>query len=221
MTRARWAVRLGVWALLVAAFCLLLRYDILLMRWRYDVIGNGPSGLMKQFLQSFRDFGQFLPITVVLVVVATYDRRRHMIILAVIFAELLAAVIYNPGKMTIVRYRPRTAIEEVAGLDTLLNQQTWEGLQLGNMEHKTQSFPSGHSASAFAFATVMIWFYPPLGWLFWVLATGCAASRFLNAVHWPSDCLVGAIIGYAAAWMALRPSVWSWPITCYRRISKR
>jgi membrane-associated phospholipid phosphatase len=65
------------------------------------------------------------------------------------------------------------------------------------------SFPSGHSGAAFAFAAVLARFYPRLRWVFWVLAAGCAVSRSLDAVHWPSDCLAGATIGYAAGWLVL------------------
>lgn len=60
------------------------------------------------------------------------------------------------------------------------------------------SFPSGHAASAFAFATAaghgVVAFDLPLR----VLATAVAYSRVHTGVHYPGDVLVGALIGGAA-----------------------
>ena len=53
-------------------------------------------------------------------------------------------------------------------------------------------------------AGILAFYYRPARGLLWTLAAGCAISRYLDAVHWPSDCLAGATIGYLAAWAALR-----------------
>jgi membrane-associated phospholipid phosphatase len=71
----------------------------------------------------------------------------------------------------------------------------------------SSSFPSGHAASAFAFATAAghgaVAFDLPLR----VLATVVAYSRVHTGVHYPGDVLVGALIGGAAgnAVAAIRP----------------
>ncbi|MCL2329987.1 MAG: phosphatase PAP2 family protein [Phycisphaerae bacterium] len=87
--------------------------------------------------------------------------------------------------------------------------RSWRGLAFfSNQEGSSQSFPSGHSGAAFALAGVLAWFYPPLALLWWALAVGCSASRYVDAVHWVSDCIAGACIGYMAAQLALRPHWW-------------
>ncbi|HEX3317045.1 MAG TPA: phosphatase PAP2 family protein [Solirubrobacteraceae bacterium] len=62
----------------------------------------------------------------------------------------------------------------------------------------SSSFPSGHAASAFAFATAAghanLAFDVPLR----VLATLVAYSRIHTGVHYPGDVLVGALIGGVA-----------------------
>jgi membrane-associated phospholipid phosphatase len=57
------------------------------------------------------------------------------------------------------------------------------------------SFPSGHSASAFAFATAVSRDNPWLAIGIQFLAGGVAYSRVHTGVHYPGDTVVGALIG--------------------------
>jgi PAP2 superfamily protein len=62
-----------------------------------------------------------------------------------------------------------------------------------------RSFPSGHSATSFAFAAVIAHRYPDRKWIKWgayALATGVSLSRYPAKKHYPSDILMGATIGY-------------------------
>ncbi|MGX7681638.1 phosphatase PAP2 family protein [Jatrophihabitans sp. DSM 45814] len=60
------------------------------------------------------------------------------------------------------------------------------------------SFPSGHAASAFAFATAAGSELPLLSPPLQALATAVAYSRVHTGVHYPGDVIVGAAIGSAA-----------------------
>ncbi len=71
--------------------------------------------------------------------------------------------------------------------------------------HDRQSFPSGHSATAFAlfalaFLTVHQKFWQIIGLL---LTVGIALSRVMVGVHWPIDCLIGAALGILAVLLAI------------------
>ena len=57
------------------------------------------------------------------------------------------------------------------------------------------SFPSGHSASSFAAATALAFFYPKAASVAYTLATGVALSRVHLGVHFPSDTAVGGAFG--------------------------
>jgi len=57
------------------------------------------------------------------------------------------------------------------------------------------SFPSGHSASAFAFATAVSRDNPWLAIAIQFLAGGVAYSRVHTGVHYPGDTVAGALIG--------------------------
>lgn len=62
-----------------------------------------------------------------------------------------------------------------------------------------RSFPSGHSATSFAFAAVIAHRYPKNKWIKWgayALATGVSLSRYPAKKHFPSDILIGATLGY-------------------------
>jgi undecaprenyl-diphosphatase len=63
----------------------------------------------------------------------------------------------------------------------------------------TGSFPSGHSTTAFACATVIAWADPRLAAPVFVLAALVAWSRVYVGVHYPLDVIGGAALGVLVA----------------------
>jgi undecaprenyl-diphosphatase len=61
------------------------------------------------------------------------------------------------------------------------------------------SFPSGHTLHAVAFTLVALAYYPPLAWLLIPFTVLIALSRVVLGLHYPSDVLVGALLGAAIA----------------------
>ena len=59
------------------------------------------------------------------------------------------------------------------------------------------SFPSGHTASSFACATVLAAAVPKAAPAFYLLALAIGFSRIYDGVHWPLDVLGGAVLGIA------------------------
>lgn len=72
---------------------------------------------------------------------------------------------------------------------------------------RTTSFPSGHAASAAAFATGVALEIPALAVPVGGLAAVVGASRIATGVHYPSDVAAGFVLGTAAGLLTLR---W-WP----------
>jgi undecaprenyl-diphosphatase len=72
---------------------------------------------------------------------------------------------------------------------------------------RTTSFPSGHAASAAAFATGVALELPVLAVPAGALAAAVGASRVVTGMHYPSDVLAGFATGAAAGLLTLR---W-WP----------
>ncbi|HEX3207616.1 MAG TPA: phosphatase PAP2 family protein, partial [Propionibacteriaceae bacterium] len=60
---------------------------------------------------------------------------------------------------------------------------------------ESTSFPSGHSASAFAFAYTVGRHYPGLAVPIRLLASAVAYSRVHTGVHYPGDVVLGSIVG--------------------------
>jgi len=61
-----------------------------------------------------------------------------------------------------------------------------------------RSFPSGHTSNAFAWATVLADLYPKASPAFYGAASAVAFGRVRLGAHYPSDVLVGALVGYMA-----------------------
>ena len=99
----------------------------------------------------------------------------------VIALAIAAAVANGPAKLLVRRRRPFHPSQPA----------------LIHMPRST-SFPSGHSAAAFAFATAASAELPPLAPVLLPLAAAVAYSRVHLGVHYPSDAVAGVAIGIGA-----------------------
>lgn len=72
----------------------------------------------------------------------------------------------------------------------------------------SSSFPSGHTASAFAFAVGASTEVPPLAVPLLGLAGAVGYSRVHTGVHYPGDVAAGALLGTAIAWSTRK----LWPV---------
>src|SRR5690606_38916006 len=76
LTGARVIRRILIWLALLAGLLLLMQFDVALMRWRFRMIPDEPSGGLRQVLFGLRDFGQLVPMVAAGVIVFLSDRRR-------------------------------------------------------------------------------------------------------------------------------------------------
>ncbi len=61
------------------------------------------------------------------------------------------------------------------------------------------SFPSGHTLHSVACSVILTAYYPMLGFVVWPLTGLIAVSRVVLGLHYPSDVVVGALIGAITA----------------------
>ncbi len=71
-------------------------------------------------------------------------------------------------------------------------------------KHRDYSFPSGHACSSSLVATILYLASSPLFFFVFPLALLICLSRIYLSVHYPSDVLVGIIIGYGIGCLAYK-----------------
>lgn len=108
-------------------------------------------------------------------------------LLRVMATALAGVAIYKLLKRWLVRERPY-----VAHL----------GIVLGAAPLDRYSFPSGHTMHATSFAVMFTGWDPLLFWIVAPFALLVAASRLVLGLHYPTDVLVGAVLGAALAMLS-------------------
>lgn len=66
------------------------------------------------------------------------------------------------------------------------------------------SFPSGHTSAAFLVALLLSYFHPALMPFAFAWAVAVGMARVVLGVHFPTDTLIGALMGLAVAAISLR-----------------
>lgn len=74
-----------------------------------------------------------------------------------------------------------------------------ENINTFKIELKDYSFPSGHTTASFCMAATLSLNMPKLSIFLYILAMIIGISRIYLAVHYPTDVLVGIILGVASS----------------------
>ena len=101
---------------------------------------------------------------------------------------ILGVVLYKLLKRVFVRERPFI---------------THSSIDLAGAPLDRYSFPSGHTLHAVSFAWQASAHFPELGWVLIPLAALIAGSRVVLGLHYPTDVLVGGVIGASLAELGL------------------
>ena len=130
-------------------------------------------------------------------VMALFPGRTRRAALHGVLAQAVASAVTNLGFKTLLP-RARPLPEHLPAFRFVHPQPT------------SSSMPSGHSASAVAFALGVGLVRPTLGAALGPLAASVAYSRVHTGAHWPSDVFFGSAIGAGAAmftrkWWPVRP----------------
>jgi undecaprenyl-diphosphatase len=78
-----------------------------------------------------------------------------------------------------------------------------EAINLGTPPLDQYSFPSGHTLHAVAFTLIAVHYFPELAWILVPFALLVAASRVVLGLHYPTDVVCGAVLGWALAFTSM------------------
>lgn len=155
-----------------------------------------PDGLWSHWTV----FGDAL---LLLVLTLPWVGRRPELVWTMWLAALLVTLVVHALKPWVSPPRPP------AVLDPAVFRVIGDALRSG-------SFPSGHTAAAFAYAGVVA-LHLRRAWVTALLlaaAAGVGVSRMAVGAHWPADVLAGAAIGWAGACAAfVLARRWHWGMT--------
>lgn len=101
---------------------------------------------------------------------------------------LICVTVYSQLKNRLVRQRPFIS---------------WAAIRAHTAPLDLYSFPSGHTMNAVNFAVLFSVFYPPLLWLVLPFTLLVGLSRVILGMHYPTDVLVGAVLGLLIAYSSL------------------
>ena len=113
-------------------------------------------------------------------------------------AIVVGVVLRRPWSSLYVIASVATADLSASLLKLLIHRHRPFEHQIGPSE-RTHSFPSGHTATSFAAATMLSLLLPRYRIPFFVLAVLIGLSRLYNGVHYPTDVLAGATLGVLVA----------------------
>lgn len=116
------------------------------------------------------------------------DKIDSLCLQTFLLSFLIERPVYFVLKNGLKRNRPEAALKNFRSIITPSDQF---------------SFPSGHTSAAFMMATLLSYYFPtfmvPL--YFWATLVGC--SRVVLGVHFPTDILVGILLGISVALFSL------------------
>lgn len=132
-------------------------------------------------MKKISKIGDFGFIWIATIAICAVFPKTHSLAFRLIFA-LVLATLFGQGiiKSNARRLRPCQRFKEVSLLVKCPSDT---------------SFPSGHTTSSFACATVIYFFYPIAGILAFVFATLIGISRLYLFVHYLSDVLIAIYLG--------------------------
>ena len=161
------------------------KYDVFMFTWLINTRMHSALTKAGLYLSKTGDGQLYVAIIGILY---SLEGLESLCLKAVLLAFLIERPIYFALKNSLKRHRPETALTNFRSIITPSDQF---------------SFPSGHTSAAFMMATLLGFYFPPLIIPLYCWATAVGCSRVVLGVHFPSDILVGALLGISTALFSL------------------
>jgi len=161
------------------------KYDVFMFTWLINARIHSTLTKISRYLSKTGD-GQLYIIVIGLLF---YNEGiASPFLRAILLAFLLERPLYFVLKNGFKRSRPEAALKNFRSIIKPSDKF---------------SFPSGHTSAAFMMATLFGYFYPSLMIPLYCWASLVGFSRVVLGVHFPTDTLVGVILGVGTAFFSL------------------
>ena len=150
------------------------------MKW-----ANGwwSSSFLDQILPWVTYLGSHFAVIFFILLSWILTRQKKLLHRLILLYAIQSAVIYSL-KFLVQRQRPLFFLEVASKLSK------------GPGEILDPSFPSAHAAFSFMMATLLSNWFPRYRILFFIVAAFIGWTRIYLGVHYPTDVIAGALLGY-------------------------
>jgi len=131
----------------------------------------------------FTYLGSHIAVILFIIVCWILTKQRKVLRRLILLYGIQSGVVYGL-KFLIQRQRPLHLLEMASKLSKGLG------------EILDPSFPSGHAAYAFMMATILSRWFPKYRILFYIIAGFIGWTRIYLGLHYPTDVIVGCLMGY-------------------------
>lgn len=125
-------------------------------------------------------FSGLMPLILIVVNIGKTRPLGIEMLASLSFSQVFVQIL----KRSFTRERPYNILENIKTFDIVL---------------KDYSFPSGHTTASFSMATILTYYLPQFMIVFMGLAFLVGISRIYLAVHYPSDVIVGIVLGVTSS----------------------
>ena len=157
------------------------------MTWELDFMkwadGWWSSPFLDQTLPWMTYLGSHFAVIFFILLSWILTKQRKVLRRLVLLYAIQSAVIYGL-KFLVQRQRPLFFLEIASKLSK------------GPGEILDPSFPSAHAAFSFMMATLLSNWFPRYRILFFIVAAFIGWTRIYLALHYPTDVIAGALLGY-------------------------
>jgi membrane-associated phospholipid phosphatase len=195
--------------------------DVELFRFVNHTLINPVFDVVMPLASSNAFFAPLLPVAGVLLVWKGRARGTVCVLMLALIVSLGDGLVCNNVKHLVGRLRPDSILSDVhrpgsgAPAPSMPPPAPPEGEKLAPAavpQGDGASMPSSHAANWFAATMILFIYYRRSAWFMLPAAVLVSFARIYNGSHYPSDVLVGAILGagYAAAGVWSLDALWRW-----------
>jgi len=169
-------------------------FDVRLLKSINQNESTFKNNFFKATSQSVIVFNIAAPLGVFTAGLIKHDKQLQKDAAYMVGGFLVSSIVTQGVKRIVKRDRPYITYSDIHKLDA----------------GGGYSFPSGHTSAAFSTATSLSLLYPK----WYVIAPAylyaglVGYSRIYEGVHYPSDVLVGAIVGAGGGWLSYKAEKW-------------